>query len=113
MRRSIYEEYEEDKYKLTTRRDKVMLEIAEYNKGDDSFTEKMIDVLNLVANAHQYFNLSNVERKRRLIKTVFSTIKLTGKKLDFMLNPPFDSFIKVSKIDEWLPGPDSNQRPNG
>ncbi|BDU60366.1 hypothetical protein FLA4_07760 [Candidatus Rickettsia kotlanii] len=34
-------EYEEDKYKLTTRRDKVMLEIAEHNnKADDCFTEK-------------------------------------------------------------------------
>ncbi|WP_256621333.1 hypothetical protein [Rickettsia sp. TH2014] len=41
------------------------------------------------------FNLTNVERKRCLIKTVFSTIKLTGKKLDFMLNPPFDSFVIV------------------
>ncbi|WP_024547249.1 hypothetical protein [Rickettsia gravesii] len=41
----INEEYEEDKYNLTTRRDKVMLEIAEHNKGDDCFTEKMIDVL--------------------------------------------------------------------
>ncbi|APZ30624.1 recombinase RecB [Rickettsia conorii subsp. raoultii] len=107
------EEYEEDKYKLTTRRDKVMLEIAEHNKGDDCFTEKMIDVLNLVANAHQYSVLSNAEGKRRLIKTVFSTIKLTGKKLNFMLHSPFDSFVNLSKIEEWLPGPDSNQRPNG
>ncbi len=106
------EEYEEDKYKLTTRRDKVMLEIAEHNKGDDCFTDKMIDVLNLVANAHQYFVLSNAEGKRRLIKTVFS-IKLTDKKLDFMIHSPFDSFAKLSKIEEWLPGPDSNQRPNG
>ncbi|AEV92013.1 hypothetical protein Rsl_434 [Rickettsia slovaca 13-B] len=89
-----------------------MLEIAEHNKGDDCFTDKMIDVLNLVANAHQYFVLSNAEGKRRLIKTVFS-IKLTGKKLDFMLHSPFDSFVKLSKIEEWLPGPDSNQRPNG
>ncbi|MEY4463196.1 MAG: hypothetical protein RLZZ81_167 [Pseudomonadota bacterium] len=90
-----------------------MLEIAEHNKEDNCFTEKIIDVLNLIANAHQYFNLSNAEGKRRLIKTVFSTIKLTGKKLDFILHPPFDRFIKVSKIEEWLPGPDSNQRPNG
>lgn len=66
------EEYAEDKYKLTTRRDKVMLEIVEHNKGDDCFTDKMIDVLNLVANAHQYFVLSNAEGKRHLIKTVFS-----------------------------------------
>ena len=28
----------EDKYKLTTRRDKIMLEIAEHNKGNDCFT---------------------------------------------------------------------------
>ncbi|KJW03206.1 hypothetical protein REIP_1231 [Rickettsia endosymbiont of Ixodes pacificus] len=42
---------------------KVMLEIAEHNKGDDCFTKKMIDVLNLVANAHQYFNLSNAKEK--------------------------------------------------
>ncbi|HJD59252.1 MAG TPA: recombinase RecB [Rickettsia endosymbiont of Omalisus fontisbellaquei] len=80
-----------------------MLEIAEHNKGDDCFTEKMIDVLNLVANAHQYFILSNAPGKRHLIKTVFSTIKLTGKKLDFMLHSPFDSFVNLSKIEEWLP----------
>ncbi len=88
-----------------------MLEIAGHNKGDD--TEKMIEVLNLVANAHQYFILSNAPGKRRLIKTVFSTIKLTGKKLDFMLHLPFDSFANLLKIEKWLPGPDSNQRPNG
>lgn len=63
--------------------------------------------------AHQYFVLSNAEGKRRLIKTVFSTIKLTGKKLDFILHSPFDSLVNLSKIEEWLPGPDSNQRLNG
>ncbi|KJV81274.1 hypothetical protein RHORCCE3_0457 [Rickettsia hoogstraalii str. RCCE3] len=59
-----------------------MLEIAEHNKD---------------------FNLSNAQGKRRLIKTVFSTIKLTGKKLDFILHSPFDRFTNLSKVEEWLP----------
>jgi len=45
-----------------------------------------------------------------LIKTVFSTIKLTGKKLDFMLRSPFDTMVNLSKVEEWYPRPDLNRQ---
>ncbi|MCC8368590.1 MAG: recombinase family protein [Rickettsia endosymbiont of Oxypoda opaca] len=107
------EEYEEKKKQLIVRRDKIMMEIEEHNKGDDSFNQRMIDVLNLAANAHKTFLGSTNEKKRQLIKLIFSTIKLNGSKLDYSLRSPFDTFVNLSKIEEWLPGPDSNQRPNG
>lgn len=107
------EEYDDKKRQLIIRRDKIMMEIEEHNKGDDSFNQRMIDVLNLAANAHKTFLLSTNEKKKRLINLVLSTVKLNGSKLEYSLRSPFDMFVNLSKIEEWLPGPDSNQRPNG
>lgn len=95
------EEYEEKKRQLTVQRNKIMMEIEEHNKGDDSFNQRMIDVIQIAANAHKTFLLSNNEKKSQLIKLVFSTVKLNGQKLEFMLRPPFDSFIKTREIEEW------------
>ena len=88
-------------------------QLESHNHADDSFNERMIDVLTLAANAHKKFLLSTTEEKRKLINLVFSTIKLNGRKLVYTLHPPFDTFVKTSKTGEWLPELDSNQRPNG
>ncbi len=45
----------------------------------------MIDVLNLAANAHKTFKGSKIEEKRKLIKLVFSNLKLNNEKLDYSL----------------------------
>ena len=55
-----------------------MLELKDHNSADDKFTESMINVLNLAANAHKTFLLSINEKKRKLIKLVLSTVKLNG-----------------------------------
>ncbi|HJK88832.1 MAG TPA: hypothetical protein QKA34_05370, partial [Candidatus Megaira endosymbiont of Mesostigma viride] len=51
------------------------------NNADDNFNERMIDVLQIAANAHKVFLLSTNEKKRRLINLVLSTVKLKGRKL--------------------------------
>ena len=53
------------------------------NKADDNFNERMIDVLQIAANAHKVFLLSTNEKKRRLINLVLSTVKLKGRKLEY------------------------------
>jgi len=78
-----------------------MLELEDHNNADDNFTENMINVLNLAANAHKTFNLSKIGKKRQLINLVLSTKKLNGHKLEFTLRSPFDAFVKIGKNGEW------------
>lgn len=68
-------EYDEKRAQLIIRRDKIMEELEAHNNADDNFTERMIDVLNLAANAHQIFLQSTNEKKRKLINLVLSTVK--------------------------------------
>ena len=88
-----------------------MMELEEHNNADDSFNERMIDVLNLAANAHKIFLLSKTEKKRKLINLVFSTVKLNGQKLEYTLRPPFDMFVKLPQNEKWRALKDSNLRP--
>jgi hypothetical protein len=53
------------------------------NNADDNFNERMIDVLQIAADAHKVFLLPVNEKKRRLINLVLSTVKLSGRKLEY------------------------------
>ena len=78
-----------------------MMELEEHNNADDNFTENMINVLQIAANAHKTFNLSKTDKKRKLINLVLSTKNLRGRKLEFTLRSPFDEFVKNTEIGEW------------
>ena len=91
--------------------DKILAELESHNNADDSFNERMIDVLNLASNSHQIFRLSINEKKRRFINLVVSTVKLNGQKLGYTLRPPFDMFVKLPKNEEWRTRKDSNPQP--
>jgi hypothetical protein len=77
------------------------MELEEHNNADDKFSENMINVLQLAANAHKTFLLSINEKKRKLIKLVLSTKKLYGRKLVYTLRPPFDAFVETDKNVQW------------
>lgn len=93
---------------LTSKRDRIMMELEEHNNADDNFTENMINVLQIAANTHKTFNSSKTDKKRRLINLVLSTKNLRGRKLEFTLHPPFDEFAKTAKNGEWYTLEDSN-----
>ncbi len=101
-------EHDEKRNQLIRRRGIIMMELEEHNNADDNFTENMINVLNLAANAHKTFLLSINEKKRKLIKLVLSTVKLNGRKLEFTLRPPFDTFVETAKNGEWRTREESN-----
>ena len=101
-------EYDEKRGQLIITRDKIIRELEVNNNADDNFNERMIDVLQIAANAHKVFLLSTNEKKRRLINLVLSTVKLNGRKLEYTLRPPFDMFVKLPKNEEWRALEDSN-----
>ncbi len=89
-----------------------MREIKQHNNADDNFSERLISLVELASSASETFQGSTVEGKRKLINFVFSNLELKGEKLDFTLRPPFDMFIKCTKIEEWWDREDSNLRPS-
>ena len=80
----------------------IIKELEGNNSADDNFNERLINILHLASNAHQKFLLSTTEEKRKLIKLVFSTVKLDGQKLVYTLRSPFDAFVKTTENGEWL-----------
>ncbi|MFY9589648.1 recombinase family protein [Rickettsia endosymbiont of Halotydeus destructor] len=94
-------EHEEKRQQLAQKREDTIKEIEAHNKADDNFARMLISLVELASDAHQTFIGSTIAEKRSLVNLVFSNLSLNGEKLDFMLRPPFDSFIEIPKTGEW------------
>ncbi len=105
------EVYEEKRQQLTKKREDIVNEIASHDNADDKFSECLVNLVELASGAAEAFKGSAVEGKRKLINLVFANLELKDGKLDFKLRPPFDMFVKCTKIEEWRTRLDSNQRP--
>lgn len=62
--------------------------------------------------AKELFMSSKLDEKQQILNFVFSNLKLNGERLDLELKEPFSILAKLSDQSEWLPGQDSNLRPN-
>ena len=56
-------EYDEERGQLIITRDKIIRELEVNNNADDNFNERMLDVLQIAANAHKVFLLPVNEKK--------------------------------------------------
>ncbi|MFY9589556.1 recombinase RecB [Rickettsia endosymbiont of Halotydeus destructor] len=93
---------------MKQKREDNIKEIEAHNKADDSFAKMLISLVGLASNAYQTFIGSTIAEKRGLINLVFANLTLKPEKLEFMLRPPFDSFIKTREICEWRTREESN-----
>ncbi|WP_250311785.1 recombinase RecB [Rickettsia endosymbiont of Oedothorax gibbosus] len=101
-------EHEEKREQLIQKREDVVNEIASHDNADDKFSECLINLVELASGAAEAFKGSSAEGKRKLINLVFVNLEIKGGKLDFKLRPPFDMFVKCTKIEEWRTLRDSN-----
>ncbi|WP_341758392.1 hypothetical protein [Candidatus Tisiphia endosymbiont of Ditula angustiorana] len=91
----ISKEYHEEKrQKLIQKREDIVREIENHDYADDKFSECLVNLVELASGALETFKGSTTEGKRKLINLVFTNLKLKDGKLDFMLRPPFDAFVK-------------------
>ncbi|WP_342271627.1 hypothetical protein [Candidatus Tisiphia endosymbiont of Parasteatoda lunata] len=105
----ISKEYHEEKrQRLIQKREDIVREIESHNNADDEFSELLINLVELASRALETFKGSTTEGKRKLMNLVFSNLELNGYKLEYSLRPPFDAFVKCTKIEEWHTLEDSN-----
>ena len=83
------------------------------HEADGDFKMALSGLLSIASKAADLFESSKNAEKRALIGFMFSNLALEGVTLRYSLRTPFDRFVGLKGCPEWLPGPDSNQRPSG
>ena len=107
------EEFETKKRKLKDRQREITELVSDYDEADDEFSKRLIDLLNMASGALQRFHSSNIVEKREILNFVFSNLKMKGKKLEYSMRCPFDTFTNIGENSKWSERRDSNSRPSG
>lgn len=91
--------------KTTLRAKQIEIEnqIAVQRHGDDGFKDSLISILAILSNSHELFKSSQIAIKRQILNLVFANLNLKGTTLCYSLRKPFELFINVQGIEEWLP----------
>ncbi|WP_341754038.1 recombinase RecB [Candidatus Tisiphia endosymbiont of Dioctria rufipes] len=93
---------------IIQKREDIVREIENHDYADDKFSECLVNLVELASGALETFKGSTIKEKRKLINLIFANLELKDGKLDFMLRPPFDAFVKCTEIGEWHTLEDSN-----
>ena len=103
-------------------------EIARHLDADKSYLTEGIALLDLARDAQRLFAKHEPREKRRLLKFLLSNCTWKDGDLTATFRQPFDLLAEnvvdrriddaqsakpTSVFENWLPGPDSNQRPSG
>jgi site-specific DNA recombinase len=102
--------------------------IREHQAANQTYLEDGVQLLELARRTHELFTRQEPSEKRRLLNFVLSNCTWKDKTLTADYRQPFDLIAVTNKVDaktraaevapsdprlDWLPGPDSNQRPFG
>lgn len=98
---------------LINRQQEINRLLEQHHKGNEQFKIALSGLITLASRAYEIFESSTTDEKRQLIGYLFSNLELEGGKLRYSLKKPFDLLTDLGSYQEWLPGPDSNQRPSG
>ena len=118
VRMDIFEKMVQEK---TDRQKNILQELEDLGEGNKGFVIGASYILELCSRAVGLFEseTASIEQKRYLIQTVLSNVRLTGDKLEFVLNDPFNAIAEIKKkslaapnTKVWCGQRDSNPRPH-
>ena len=108
--------------------DRCQRDIELHKHADRGYIEEGVRLIELAQNAGRLFEKQEATEKRRLLNFLVSNCSWRNRELSVTLRQPFDLIAGIAKIntqkkaageisnglsENWLPGPDSNQRPIG
>ena len=104
------DEYLRRKTALKTRQYEISELLKSYDKVDDKFSKKLLDLISITQNAYSVFQSSTISEKREMMNLIFSNLSLKGTKLIYSLAFPFSQIEKITDCPTWRRGRDSNPR---
>ena len=96
--------------------------------ADDTYMDEGIELLKLAKDAHRLFEKQSPGEKSRMLNLLLSNCSWKNNELTADFKQPFDLLAETTivayqaktagtdgsdRFENWLPGPDSNQRPSG
>ena len=120
--------YENMAAEWKTEQDRIVHDIDLHQCADRSYLEEGALLIELARNAQRLFEKQEAREKRRLLNFLVSNCIWGNGELSVTLRQPFDLIARTADVgtqkkaagedssglfENWLPGPDSNQRPIG
>jgi site-specific DNA recombinase len=92
---------------------KILSQIRAHQTANDNYLEEGIRLLELANKAYSLYLRQSTHEKAPLLKSVQSNCLGDGVSPCPEDRKPFDILAEGLSSANWLPGPDSNQRPSG
>ena len=100
--RITQDEYDKKASELKQRQYEINEQQKQYTEADDQLAMTLSYLINIASRAYELFESSKAEQKRQLLGFPLSNLTLRGKKLNYTLKNPFNSFSDIQKRSKWL-----------
>lgn len=98
------EEFARKKSQLKDRQYELTELLKSYDKVDDKFSKKLVNLINITNNAYETFKGSTIAEKREFLNFVFANLSLRGCKLHYDWAFPFSELAKLTTCTTWRAG---------
>ena len=102
------DEYDKIATKLQSEIEELDNKLINLTNNDKSFDVGRSYLLELASKARTIFENSKPEQKNKILKLLFSNLKINQKRLQFNLLEPFKTLSNCANSQKWLPRSDSN-----
>ena len=102
------DEYDKYATRLESEIEELDNKLVDLTNNDESFDVSRSYLLELASKTRTIFENSKPEQKNKILKLLFSNLKINQKRLQFNLLEPFNTLSSMSKNQIWLPRSDSN-----
>ena len=94
--------YKKKNDELKKQRRHANTQLEAIDSADDNFYENGLNIMNLVRNAAELFESSEMEEKRRLLKLLLQNLVLENRELRWKYKKPFDLMASYTNNSSWL-----------
>ena len=88
---------------MEVKKENIKKEIELLESDDAEFEVTVSTILDIASRAYEVFKSSKQDKKRAILKLLFSNFFLSGKTLVFTVVKPFDEVLKCAERPIWLP----------
>lgn len=87
---------------MEVKKENIKKEIELLESDDSEFEINVATILDIASRAYEVFKSSKQDKKRAILKLLFSKLELKGKTLGYYLRCPFDMMLENAGCDTWL-----------
>ena len=96
------DEYLTEKQNIQREQEFIEKRIAELSTDNKEVVITLEYLLDLVSRVNSLYESSRIDRKRKILKLVFSNFFLNGRNLSYEIRKPFDMFVKrANRLKNW------------